>query len=420
VAGTDYQVIDRTNYSLDPPSGAVEVRGKGNYTGENWKAFTVVDQRSAFNATYKILDLTQSDANGHLAFAANASYVYTGLPITPSVGVGTTKQGALVELVAGVDFEVSYTNNVEPANRTAAAAPTITITGKGAYKGTLSVKFSITDKRENLAYGFSISGLAESYTYTGAAITPAVRVKTPYGLFLDVDSGYYEVAYANNVAVGVATVTVSGTGGSFKGVISASFEIVAADDGGGGANQEGDAKPVVVADKVTSIATPLKTVYIQKGKSLVLPVVVYSGRSEITSKLTWTSSNTKVAKVDGKGKVTIAKTVKKKTKVTITAKAANGKTLKVVVYAVPKAAKITALSVSKWPAKAKLKVDKTAQLKLSIKPVGATGVKITFKSSNAKGLSINKAGKLLAKKKGTYKITVKAGVKSVSKKIKVV
>jgi hypothetical protein len=172
---------------------------------------------------------------------------------------------------------------------------------------------------------------------------------------------------------------------------------------------------------VTGIRTPLATVYIQKGKSLTLPVVLDDSTNKnvaVTSKLTWKSSNTKAVTVTQKGKITAAKSLKKKTIVKITVTAANGKSKVIKVIAVPKATKLTKVT-AKMSAKNTLKVGKFYQLNVKLSSATATNVKVTFKSSKASVLKVDKAGKLIALKKGTATITIKAGSKSIKQKITV-
>jgi uncharacterized protein YjdB len=56
---------------------------------------------------------------------------------------------------------------------------------------------------------------------------------------------------------------------------------------------------------------------------------------------------------------------------------------------------------------------------VKLKKATATGVKVTFKSSNKRVARVDKAGKLFALKKSKATITVKAGKKKFKKKITV-
>jgi uncharacterized protein YjdB len=178
-----------------------------------------------------------------------------------------------------------------------------------------------------------------------------------------------------------------------------------------------DVKPITVSRNVTAIRTPLTTVYLAKGKSLALPVTLEDSTSPtkaVSSALTWTSSNTKVLTVSSSGTIK-AKTVKKNTTVTVKATAGSGKTQSIKVIVTPKAKANTTVKAT---VPKSLKVGKTGLAKVTVTK-GATGVKVTFKSSKASIVSVDKAGKLIAKKKGKAVITIKAGKKSVKKTVKV-
>jgi uncharacterized protein YjdB len=59
-----------------------------------------------------------------------------------------------------------------------------------------------------------------------------------------------------------------------------------------------------------------------------------------------------------------------------------------------------------------LKIGKTAQLKIKLTPPSATNALTKFKSNRPKIIGIDKAGKIVALKKGKAKITVRIGGKS--------
>jgi uncharacterized protein YjdB len=166
---------------------------------------------------------------------------------------------------------------------------------------------------------------------------------------------------------------------------------------------------VTVAKPVTAVRTPLTKIYLKTGKPLTPPVCADSVNAvtktaETTAKLTWKSSNPKVAAVNpSTGKIT----PKKSGKATITATALNGKKLTIKVTVVKKAALLKKVALTKPPKS--LKVGKTAILKIKTAPAKATNLKITFKSSKPKIIQVDKAGKLTALKKGKAKITVKIG-----------
>jgi uncharacterized repeat protein (TIGR02543 family) len=169
---------------------------------------------------------------------------------------------------------------------------------------------------------------------------------------------------------------------------------------------------------VASIRTPATSLYIQSGKSLKLPLAIDDATdpaAPTTAKLTFTSSNSKVATVSSSGAIKAAK-VKKASKTAISVQAGNGKTLRVNVTVVPKAKKLTGLQVKGLPAKNAIRAGKSAKLAVKLSPKDATGVALSFKSSKASVLRVDKAGKITALKKGKAVITVKAAGKTVKTK----
>jgi uncharacterized protein YjdB len=177
---------------------------------------------------------------------------------------------------------------------------------------------------------------------------------------------------------------------------------------------------VTIAKPVTAIRTPLTKMYLKNGKPLTPPVCAYSvnpvtKKAETTAKLTWKSSKPKIATVNpATGKITPKKTGK----TVITATALNGKAkLKITVYVVKKSTPLKKVTLTKPPKS--LKKGKAAILKVKAAPAKATNLKVTFNSSKPKILSVDKAGKLTALKKGKAKITVKIGNRKYTKTITV-
>ncbi|MGN0468537.1 MAG: Ig-like domain-containing protein [Acutalibacteraceae bacterium] len=113
----------------------------------------------------------------------------------------------------------------------------------------------------------------------------------------------------------------------------------------------------------------------------------------------WSSSNTKVAKVNSSGVVTAVS----KGTATITAKSNDGGfTAKCTVKVVRK---VKSVSLNKTSLK--LYLDKTATLKATVSPSDASNKKITWKSSNTSVVKVSSSGKLTPVKAGTATITVK-------------
>jgi alpha-tubulin suppressor-like RCC1 family protein len=162
---------------------------------------------------------------------------------------------------------------------------------------------------------------------------------------------------------------------------------------------------------VDAIRTSLSTVYLKQKTSYQLLATAQLKNSKSKVSVKYKSSNTKVVTVDSKGKLT-AKKVKKATKVTVTI-TADYVAKKVTVWVVPKAGKV---KVSATAPKV-LKKGQVTWITASAKK--GTNPKLTFKSSNKAVATVDKFGKLLAKKVGKATITVKVGGKSVRKSVTV-
>lgn len=106
-------------------------------------------------ATFKIVPKDLSVEANKPTIAAIADQYYTGSPVEPALDI---KDGAL-QLEAGKDYTVKYSNNVIEGEGTAKAD----ITFIGNYKGTAQATFSIVFKEETKALNISF-GKDESWT----------------------------------------------------------------------------------------------------------------------------------------------------------------------------------------------------------------------------------------------------------------
>ena len=200
-AETDYDVTYKDN--IKPGIATVTVTGKGGYAGTVTRTFKVLG---------KPLYVKDAEDNAVITAIPDQDYDYKG--VKPAIEV---KKGD-VTLVEGRDYEVAYTDNDKLGEGT------VTVTGIDYYSGTLIAKYNIVAK--NVAACNAMLD-AESYTYTGEAITPVVKVMfgadSEKELVVDTD---YEVAYADNTKIGKATITITGKG-NYTGVLTKTFEIKA-------------------------------------------------------------------------------------------------------------------------------------------------------------------------------------------------
>ena len=132
-----------------------------NYTGEVTYTFTI----SQKNVTKDMI-------------GAIAAQEYTGSAITPELVV---KDGG-VALILGTDFDLKYDNN------TNAGTATLTITGKGNYKGTADKTFTI--ERKDIA-GAAIELEQSEFSYNGSTQTVKIKSVTVGGKTLA--SGDYSI-----------------------------------------------------------------------------------------------------------------------------------------------------------------------------------------------------------------------------------
>lgn len=214
----DYTVSYKNNVKVNADGQkqpTITVTGKGNYAGKETVTFNIIKK-----------SLTDLDIE-----ADDIEKAYTGKVIrqTPVV----IRNGK--KLKANVDYTVSYPQKGSGAYQKAGTYP-IVITGKGGYSGTRTVYETITqdiflskasiakipdqpyeNSRVDKANGRGIEPQELKVTYQGNVLTES----TDGG-----KTGDYTVAYADNGAIGTATVTITAVEGSgFAGSKSARYKI---------------------------------------------------------------------------------------------------------------------------------------------------------------------------------------------------
>lgn len=151
-----------------------------------------------------------------------------------------------------------------------------------------------------------------------------------------------------------------------------------------------------------------QTLKVKTKKSYTLRAVRGGEKAQVK----WKTSNAKVAAVKA-GKVT----VKKAGSSTITATAPDGKKTRIKLRAAKAAVRVSKVQVSGSKG---MKRGSRQVLGLIVAPATADNTKVSWKSSNAKIATVDKKGKVTAKKKGTVVITAAAKDKSGKKgKIKI-
>ncbi len=149
---------------------------------------------------------------------------YTGGKLTQDIAVYDGKQ----LLTEGVDYTVSYKNNVKVSTGQTVSSkkPAVIVKGKGSYTGTQTIPFEIlpepasdADKRSVLKVKVKNIG---TITYEGTDVKPKPVITD--GKKTLVEGTDYTLSYNNNKGAGKATVTISGIN-DYKGTRKVSFTI---------------------------------------------------------------------------------------------------------------------------------------------------------------------------------------------------
>lgn len=194
-AESDYRV--RYENSTNAGTASAFIEGLGNYTGEKEVNYTIeqIDIRDC------VLSVIEEDQ------------VYTGEKLMPALTVTNSETGVLT---IEKDYKVSYDQNVDVGRAT------VTVTGVGNYKGTLTGEFSILPRA--LTDDMVVFEV-QPQIYTGTALEPAIAVSY-LGKSL-VPGEDYTVTYHNNENVGKADIDIK-LQGNYTGNLHTDFQIEAA------------------------------------------------------------------------------------------------------------------------------------------------------------------------------------------------
>ncbi len=245
VKNTDYTIAYQQN--LNVGTANVIVYGRKNYTGSAQSTFKIVP--------HTLDESMVSDID---------SQEYTGNVIKPNVTLMLDKK----TLVSGIDYTVSYGENVNPGTGT------VQITGIGNYTGSVTKEFQIVEAPHNY---FTITANAQP----GGSITPSGEISVEEGkdqtFNISADDGYsIEDVMVDGESIGaVSEYTFTSVKGSHT--IEVTFK-----------------KDIV---KVESIELSDSEVTLKEGDNYTLTAEVKPEQAENKS-LSWTSEDTDVATVD--------------------------------------------------------------------------------------------------------------------------
>ena len=190
--GKDYTLSYSNNINIG--TATITVNGIGMFAG------------ATKNVTFSIA-LDDKDLS-RATVSAIGNYTYTGSYCTPNPTV--SYQGTILR--NGIDYILTYSNNVS------AGTASVTIIGRGNYKGSKTVSFTISGIS---IYNANVSSIP-TQPYTGNAVMPSV-VLTYAGQNLVSDRDY-TLIYVNNITVGTASIIINGKG-NFSGSKTINFTI---------------------------------------------------------------------------------------------------------------------------------------------------------------------------------------------------
>ena len=230
VSGTDFDVTYANNVKVGTAS--VTVTGKGDYVGALTVPFEIAAAPISAEDIHVGEILLYSDEGympadgGYSWVTVNGETVYATCPdVTVTVGGQALTKGVdyLVE-DGGVNIDASYSNWSRWDRH---YIYTVTVYGIGNYTG--SIEMTLIPTVGKIVHNISDATVTvdpATVHYDGTAQEPAVTVSLDdKTLAAGTD---YEVAYADNVEIGTATVTVTGVG-DCSGAATAQFQITEPD-----------------------------------------------------------------------------------------------------------------------------------------------------------------------------------------------
>lgn len=247
---------------------SITIIGKGDFTGTVKKSFTIdpVDIANESKVSVKLLTDVAPALSGSVTVGSQTLNIfeYQKAGTKPALSVtfhGKNSSGANQDyrLVQGVDYTVSYKNNkaVTTSGTNINKLPTVTIKGKGNFKGKVELHFAVgnadisklTMTAEDVVYknktgvaGAKITIVDASGTKLGRGEYDAKSVKYVYSdvpdgadvvdknhTVVDIEENTTEVDLKNHIVPAGTVITVSVKGkGMYSGTISADYRVASA------------------------------------------------------------------------------------------------------------------------------------------------------------------------------------------------
>ncbi len=225
--GEDYNIVFEDNIAVG--TATIKVTGIGYYKGEYTTTFNIIPV---------ILDDTSISVEYQKEFIYDSKLKNPALQMKYETGKDDLALIKTTDFNSKVYLDVNRNKAYEVAIDTLFDQPIydandylIVVDGVGNYSGRLVLPVTVSKLNVSSAvYSefMSIVGIAQSYTYTGSAITPEVRFVSSY---IDISMDDFEVIYGENTAVATGgTITLRAVENSnFIGEHQFPFEITKAD-----------------------------------------------------------------------------------------------------------------------------------------------------------------------------------------------
>lgn len=374
--GHVYRIIQE-NTNVGAPAAVCRALSAGEtefLTEEDASLFLSENTSKSYelDAESRQIVLAKQDLSECTISLLKTEYTYTGKTLLPELLVTDPEGNEITE------YNLVCRNNVDAGTATAyLTGDSYTTIGAASITYTI-IPYTLTEK--------SVTISPSVYQYTGSRITPSITVMNGKTVLTEAASpastGDYTVALNNNINTGTAAAVITGCG-NYTGVITKTFKI---------------------KDTQSITGTSSYTKAYGSG-SFTLNAKLSRG----DGKLTYSSSNTKIAKVSSTGKVTLTGTGTVK----ITVKAAETDHYL-------SAQKIITIKVGKGTQKftGSTVYNKTygnAAFTLNTKLSAGNG-KLTWKSANTGIVTVSTTGKITIKGCGRTTITITAAETSLYKK----
>jgi hypothetical protein len=185
--------------------------------------------------------------------------------------------------------------------------------------------------------------------------------------------------------------------------------------------EPGSTEIVPIASALVRVKAGQGSIVLVRGKTATVAALGYDSTGAASKSVRWTTSNSKVVKVNKTtGKLRAVGAGKATVKAASALPNANGKyvsaTVKVTVVAPEKSRKATKVTAN---VPKTLKVGATKGIVPKVAPASATGAKVAYTSSRPSVLKVDKAGTLTGVKAGQATVTVKAGGRTAKYKVQV-